>query len=83
MVKNFKKWLTKVVTQFNPQLHRCGKQIESKRSNRFSPESNLTVQANRSGSCPINVFNVKAVRWRQHPTFSQTSRLTPRKEAEH
>lgn len=59
MVKNFKKWLTKVVTQFNPQLHRCGKQIENKRSNRFSPESNLTVQANRSGSCPINVFNVK------------------------
>lgn len=51
-----KKWLTQVVTQFNPLLHCRSKQTKSTRNNRFSPRSNTTEQASRSGSYPLNVF---------------------------
>lgn len=81
MVLNLKKkkWLTKVVTQFNPQLHCCSKQTESTRNNR----SNLNERASCPGSYPLNVFLVrKAVLWRQHPFSSQVTRLAPTGQAE-
>lgn len=51
-----KKWLTKVVTQFNLQLHCCSKQTESTRNNRLCPGYNLTEQGGRPGSYPLQVF---------------------------